>query len=195
MTVLDRERALYEEMWQVEGYATHSPGASVVPLFLEMTEAYRPDRPSVLDAGCGSGKGAVALAAHGFDVTMCDLTSAGLVPEAKSIRYADACLWKPLRPQLPYAPMGAWDFVYCCDVLEHVPPEFTMLVIRQLLDVARVGVFLNISLVPDRFGVHVGTALHQSVFRFTWWRDRLNELGTVRECRDLLSSGVFWVTP
>jgi hypothetical protein len=28
-----------------------------------------------------------------------------------------------------------------------------------------------------------------------WWRDRLKELGNVREARDLLHTGVYYVEP
>ncbi len=70
-----------------------------------------------------------------------------------------------------------------------------MLVISRLLHVARRGVFLSIALVPDEFGVWVGQPLHQTVQGFTWWRDRLNTLGTIKECRDLLTAGVYYVEP
>jgi CRISPR/Cas system-associated exonuclease Cas4 (RecB family) len=40
-------------------------------------------------------------------------------------------------------------------------------------------VFLGIALVPDQFGVWMGTPLHLTVQPFTWWRDSLKELGTV----------------
>jgi hypothetical protein len=87
------------------------------------------------------------------------------------------------------------DWVYCCDVLEHVPPQFTMLAIDQMLRVARLGVFLSIALVPDQFGVWVGEALHQTVQPFVWWRDSLREVGEVVDARDLLIHGVYVVRP
>lgn len=194
-TVEDRERALYQDVWQgVREYGTVAPGAQYLPLFLDMSQADRSD--SVLDAGCGSGKGALALQGAGFkDVRLCDLTDAGLDDDARSLPFRSVCLWRPLRQQLWYRFGGRFDWVYCTDVLEHVPPVFTMLTIFQLLEVSRKGLFLSISLMPDSFGVWVGQPLHQTVQSFTQWRDQLSGVGRVRECRDLLHTGVYLVEP
>jgi len=151
---------------------------------------------TVLDAGCGAGKGALALAAEGYDVALTDQTDVGLLDEARRFPFAEACLWSPqFRSQMPYRFGGAFDYVYCCDVLEHVPIEFTMLAIANLLSITRRGLFLHISTVPDVFGVRVGERLHKTVESFTWWRDRLRELGSVEDARDLIVSGAYWVEP
>lgn len=195
--LLDRERALYTDIWSIPSYGDHSPGASFVPLFLEMAQIDRgaTRMQTVLDAGCGSGKGALALAAEGFRVTLADLTADGLIAEARDLPFYQVCLWHDLGQQSGYHFGGKVDHVYCCDVLEHIPTEFTMLVIRRLLDVARRGVFLSISLVPDRFGVWVGQPLHHTVQSFVWWKDRLASLGVVREARDLIDTGLYYVEP
>lgn len=191
--ITEKERTLYETAWSVSAYADHSPGEQMLPVFLDMLG---PDpRPSwhaasVLDAGCGAGKGALALAAAGFSVTCCDITRTGLLPEAASFPFHEAVLWSDLRPVV-----GFKDYVYCCDVLEHIPQALTMLVISRLLEVSRKGVFLSISLVPDVFGAWVGQPLHQTVQPFTWWRDLLGEMGRVRESRDLLVNGCYFVEP
>lgn len=192
MALVETEQATYEAMWALDAYAAQSPGAALVPLFTDCIEA-QGDRPawhaaSVLDAGCGSGKGALALRAAGFAVTLCDLTPAGLASEAYALPFHQVALWDDVRRVVGYH-----DYVYCCDVLEHIPPAFTMLVIHRLLSVARKGVFLSISLVPDAFGAWVGKPLHQSVQSFTAWRDQLATLGEVVEARDLLTSGVYFV--
>lgn len=189
------EHQTYTDMWALEAYADHSPGAVMAPIFVEMAERMDSRRiqwraASVLDAGTGSGKGALALRDAGFRVTTCDLTDAGLVPEAQDLPFHQVALWDDLGRTVGYH-----DFVYCCDVMEHIPPTFTMLVVHQLLKVARQGVFLSISLVPDSFGMWVGKPLHQSVQSFTAWRDQLATIGEVVEARDLLTSGVYLVRP
>jgi hypothetical protein len=126
----------------------------------------------------------------------CDLTPDGLTPEAQRLPFVEAVLWRDLQPAVrafAHPNRTTVDYIYCCDVLEHLPPQFTMLAIDQLLRVAQRGVFLSISLVPDNFGAWVGAPLHQTVQSFTWWRDGLAELGTVLEARDLLSTGLYWV--
>jgi trans-aconitate methyltransferase len=185
MSLLETERATYETVWSsVEGYAQHSPGEQYLPLFLQVVGDWR---GTVLDAGTGSGKGAVALHRAGFDVLTCDVTDAGMVDEAKTLPFAAACLWGDLSAFHPVC------WVYCTDVLEHVPPQFTMLAIKNMLDISLDGLFLTVSLVPDSFGVWAGKSLHQTVQPFTWWKDSLKELGTVTEARDLISNAVFVV--
>jgi len=186
MGLVAAERALYETVWStVHNYGDFAPGEQHVRLFRAMSGA---TEGTVLDAGCGSGKGALALAAAGFDVTCCDLTREGLVEDARALPFRESCLWH-LEPRA----VGLYDYVYCCDVLEHIPTEYTMLVIARLLGVARVGAFLSIALVPDAFGVWVGTPLHQTVRDFVWWRDRLADMGQLVEARDLGTTGVYWV--
>jgi SAM-dependent methyltransferase len=194
-SILVAERDTYDQMWAIDAYATLSPGVQYLPLFLDAITAHEGPLPrwhasSVLDAGTGSGKGALALRAAGLTVTLCDLTDAGLVDEARDLPFHVTPLWEPLRRIV-----GWHDWVYCCDVLEHIPPPFTMLVVSRLLEVARKGVFLSISLQPDAFGAWIGKPLHQSVQSFSEWRDQLATIGTVLEARDLLTVGVYLVQP
>lgn len=190
-SIVQQQAELYSGLWSsVEPYAEVSPGETHVAMFQAMTGA---TDATVLDAGCGSGKGAQALAKAGFDVTMCDLTDAGLmsnlIRDTQAVYLGNVCLWHPLTA------FGRWDYVYCCDVLEHIPTEYTMLTIARLLEVAKHGVFLTIALVPDQFGVWVGEHLHKTVQPFQWWRDRLRDLGDLVECRDCLLTGVYLVRP
>lgn len=190
MSLTTTERDLYEGVWtSVEAYGDVAPGEFYLPIFLQIVGAAR---GHVLDAGCGSGKGALALQAADFRVTQCDLTDAGLCEAARDLPFHEACLWHSLKG---LAPAGAFDWVYCCDVMEHLPTAFTMLAVEQMLRVARQGVFLGIATVPDQFGAWVGRALHQTVQPFTWWRDALGELGTVTDARDLINSASFSVRP
>lgn len=185
------ERETYREMWSAEGYGDFSPGAHFLPVFLQMAGSQLHPEHEFLDAGCGSGKGALALQAAGYNrVSLTDFTDDGLSDEARLAQFVfkPACLWSDLGSR-------EFDWVYCCDVLEHIPPMFTMLVAARLLAVAQRGVFFSISLTPDRFGVMVGKPLHQTVESFVTWRDALAELGTVQECRDLVTAGVYLVTP
>lgn len=189
MSIIKQERETYETVWSIDAYSERSPGVQYLPLFLDMA---RPAKHStVLDAGCGSGKGGLALRDAGFDVCLCDLTVAGLSEEACALSFSEVCLWDPLEQQLKYLFGGKVDYVYCCDVLEHIPTPFTMLVVSRMLEVAREGVFLSISLMPDQFGAWVGKPLHQTVQSFPAWKEQLEALATVKECRDLLHCGVY----
>lgn len=185
-----RERETYELMWAVEAYSATSPGAQLVSIFLDMTRTTM--RGSVLDAGCGAGRGAIALAEAGFEVRCCDLIDGGvgLLPEARRFQFYQLALWDDLKRTVGFA-----DWVYCCDVLEHLPAPFTMLAVVRMLEVARRGVFLSISTMADQFGVWAGKPLHQTVQSFVMWRDQLATIARVVEARDLLMSGVYLLEP
>lgn len=198
-TLLAQERDLYTQVWaSISEYGTYSPGQRSAGLFTEMVadEAGRLGRvPTVLDAGCGKGDGARALIGRGFHVIGCDLTDEALpVGTPIGFPFVKACLWDDLRPPLM---MGVGrmevDFVYCCDVLEHIPTALTMLVIERLQAIAERGVFLTISFMPDNFGVWVGQPLHKTIESFVWWRDLLATVGDLVEARDLCASGVFYL--
>lgn len=194
MTVLQQERELYDAVWGgLSRYGDHNPGEHHVDLFKRLLEARGWPQGSVLDAGCGTGLGGVALQRAGFQAALCDLTDAGLQAAALELPFTTVSLWDDLRPALGFQMGGKFDYGYCCDVLEHIPEAFTMLVVSQLLAVARYGVFLTISTVPDHFGIWVGEPLHKTVRPFTWWRDMLGEVGTVTEAIDCLNYGAFLV--
>lgn len=186
--LLQRERQTYADAWTLESYREVSPGVRVRSVFLDM--AGRQGLAlgqSMLDAGCGSGRGALGLQELGYNVDLCDITADGLVDEAKDLPFSEACLWRSLGEQVG----GPWDWAYCCDVLEHIPTPLTMLTVDQLLRVARRGVFLSICFLNDTFGLWIGKPLHQTVQPFVWWRDNLSAIGELVEARDMINDGAF----
>jgi SAM-dependent methyltransferase len=192
-SLVSSERETYEAIWSLDAYAKHSPGETYLPVFLDLVGA---DRGTLLDAGCGTGRASVTLQQAGFDVVLADLTDEGLCEVARSLPFHEACLWRDLSlvaRGFGHPGRTRLDYAYCCDVLEHIPPQFTMLVIDQLLRVTSRGVFLSVSLVPDHFGVWLGKPLHQTVQPFTWWRDGIASLGELVDARDLLGNATFYV--
>lgn len=189
-----RERALYEDVFaSIPVYGDHSPGEMHVRVFLDAIGVAPSEGKflglDVLDCGCGTGKGALALAKAGFRVTLCDFVD-GRVEEAKAhalpfrqIR----TLWDDLRP------LGYHDYTYCCDVLEHIPEALTMLVAHRLVAVARQGAFVSVATSSDTYGVWIGESLHKTVKHFTWWRDMFSEVAVVVDARDLLGYATFYL--
>lgn len=196
-SIARREQELYEDVYDsVPPYRNFSPGEVYAPMFAQMVRE-RDWAGNVLDAGCGTGRGAVALKKEGFVVSqMCDFTDFGVEEAARGIPFRHATLWLPLEPQLYYlGPGSKIDLVYCCDVMEHIPKEFSMLAVARMLEIARRAVFFSISLTHDTMGAWLGRPLHKTIESFVWWRDALNEIGNVEEARDLLNTGVYLVTP
>jgi SAM-dependent methyltransferase len=179
------ETAKYERIWGYEEYAVCSPGEDLVEAFLEIA---RPaPGASVIELGCGTARAGLALRSAGLAVTLLDLTDAGLDPAAR-VELADKLIKAPLWGHWP----GDYDFGYCVDVMEHIPPEYTMLVLDRIMARCR-RAFFQICLIQDGFGRLIGEPLHLTVMPFQWWRDRLAEFGTLTEARDLIKNGLFYV--
>jgi SAM-dependent methyltransferase len=193
-SVYEPERAKYVRLWQdVPAYRTVSYGEQLVGPFLAMTGA-KPGQ-SIVDVGCGTGRASLKFAELLMYVTALDATMdafddavsdyIGVAPPGR-LTCLEACVWQ----DWPTVSRVHRDFVYCCDVLEHIPEAFTMLVVARCLQAAPVA-FFHINFDPDGFGQTIGTTLHLTVKPFAWWRDRLAELGRLTEARDLLGSGMF----
>lgn len=179
-----KERDKYFEIWRdVPEYKNYSPGLENVERFMQVMQPHMGD--NVLDAGCGAGVAGLELAKSGLDVAYLDITAAGLDPGVDRRRFIEAPLWQSLYPR-------NFRFGFCCDVMEHIPPEYTMLSLKHIIEVCA-DTWFQISLVPDEFGRFIGRPLHLTVESFVWWRDRLASLATVVEARDLGSNAVFVV--
>jgi hypothetical protein len=77
-------------------------------------------------------------------------------------------------------------------VLEHIPPEFTMLSISKIIDSCEVS-WLQICNQPDQFGAVIGKPLHLTVQPFAWWLERIRTLGVVVDARDLCGTSLYVV--
>jgi hypothetical protein len=86
-----------------------------------------------------------------------------------------------------------YDYAYCCDVMEHIPTEYVMATLQNIMATCTEGAFFYICLVPDGFGALIGKPLHLTVRPFMWWRDKLAELGEVVDARDLIMNGMYYV--
>jgi SAM-dependent methyltransferase len=195
VSVYDTEREKYARMWAVDDYRTVSPGEQLVGPFLAITGAQ--PGSGIVDVGCGTGRAGLKFADLLMSWTGIDATYDALDPSVREriggdLDFIEACLWGSWVEGVDDSfDNAAFDYAYCCDVLEHIPPEFSMLVVARCLEAAPCA-FLHINFDPDFYGPKVlGKALHLSQFPFVWWRDRLAELGRLTDARDLLGHGLF----
>lgn len=180
------EREKYAEIWQLKEYReAHSPGLENVDRF---TKVLLPKPGRVIDIGCGSGKAGLELQRRGFMSSYIDITDAGLDAEVPRHRFIEAPLWSNWRVA------SRFNYGFCCDVLEHIPPEYSMLVCDRILHNCDTA-WLQISNRYDEFGpALLGQPLHLTVQPFAWWRDRLASIGTIVDARDLCGASLFVVT-
>ena len=187
-----QERDKYAEIWStIPEYKNWSPGLDAVDRFMSL-QLVKNRFPSIggatlIDIGCGEGVAGLEFVKRGFRVSYVDITDAGLRPEVDRFYFYETPLWN-FRPDA-----DRWDFGFCCDVMEHIPPEYTMAVIQRILDACHVT-YLQICNVPDSFGAKIGEPLHLTVQPFKWWLIRLATLGTVLDARDLCGNSMFLVS-
>jgi hypothetical protein len=85
-----------------------------------------------------------------------------------------------------------FDFGFCADVLEHVPPADVERVLWNI-GTASKRLYLNVSTVPDVMGALIGEPLHLTVESPYWWHDTLERIGfriDWSECDE--QSASFW---
>ena len=191
--VRPQEKDLYKMMWEHPEYRKVAPGEYVVQDFFAQAQPKKGS--SVIDFGCGTGRGALSLAIlGGLDVTMVDFADncldADIVPILKAqkhmFRFVEADLSEPLPVTAAYG--------YCTDVMEHIRPELVDKVIDNCLKAAQ-HVFFQISTVDDSMGVLVGHKLHLSVHPFSWWLKKFRD----RKCvihwtKENVDNSMFYVT-
>lgn len=162
------ERDKYVKMWMLGAYRSLSPGEISASTFLA---AMKIDGAGpVIDFGCGTGRGGLALKRAGLDVMLTDFVSAARDQEALELPFLEWDLSKPCPLRAPYG--------YCCDVMEHLPTDQVDTVIANIMTSAP-EVFFQIATVPDNFGAVIGHQLHLTVQPHEWWIERLSQGCTV----------------
>lgn len=170
------EQAIYEQMWTHPEYRAVAPGEDIAQLFAQVA---RPKQGATLvDLGCGTGRGALSLAVFaGMNVTMVDFAANCLDPDVAQIcaaqphalRFVQADLTKPIPV--------AGEYGFCTDVLEHIPPEDVDRVLDNCLKAAQ-HCFFQISTVDDKLGGLIGHPLHLTVQPYEWWLKKFRD----RDC-------------
>jgi len=199
------EVAKYRKMWEIDDYRAVSPGEEWAAEFLK--QANVPADATVIDFGCGTGRGGMMLALMGsMKVTLLDFTDNCLDPEV-----AEACVTQPqrigfMRGDLTEVIQTTAIYGYCCDVMEHIPTDDVPKVLENVLMAAQ-HCFFAISTVDDEMGALIGEPLHLTVKPADWWAEQLRNAGAVihwqseqkhacmfyctawREARDVLTKG------
>lgn len=164
------ERDKYIKMWQREEYRTVSPGEYAVATFLDCAKVQ--GAGPVIDFGCGTGRGGLALARAGLEVVLVDFVSAARDHEAMALPFLEWDLTLPCPLRAPYG--------FCCDVMEHIPTPDVRAVVQTILQSVETC-FFQISTQPDALGALIGQELHVTVQPPEWWRQQIEACGGVIE--------------
>ena len=170
------ERRKYMRMWELPQYHRYSPGKEHAPAAIAALAMQKGE--SLYDLGCGTGQAVPIFAAHGVlvravDIAMTPALAAWAQDKTKHLPpprrpiFTGACLWA-LPMEWPRR-----DWIFCCDVLEHIPPARVDSVLMHMQRLMRRGGYLNIHCEPDGCGKLIGETLHLTVERPEWWVAKL----------------------
>jgi 2-polyprenyl-3-methyl-5-hydroxy-6-metoxy-1,4-benzoquinol methylase len=161
MNITESERTKYNKVWDRPDYSEVSPAMRHLDHALEWM---KPEQgASITDWGSGSGKASDKLDELGFKVRMVDIASNAYKGKLKVI---EACLW-----ELPDS-LDATDYGICCDVMEHIPPEYVDGVLKAIAKRTKTACYFQIALFHDTHFTHAGP-LHLSVFQHDIWRNKI----------------------
>lgn len=166
------ERAKYEQTWTLPAYRKVSPGANVALSAIEAMDWKPP--ADIIDIGCGTGRASLIFDDKGFNVFAVDTASNAMGQDTSHIHLHQMCLFTDnlkdmiTTDHLPELAIHG----FCCDVMEHIPPEqvgVVLMNIREACDDA----FFGIAHFADA-GWGTG-ALHLTIASPEWWRMKLSE--------------------
>jgi len=171
------EKQKYEAMWEHAEYRLSSPGFEAASCFFDHFKERIQEGDSILDFGCGTGRTSSLFFSKGLFVRMIDIASncldeniislMHLFPHA--IEFMEASLW-----ELPSTVASA-DWIYCCDVLEHLPSEQVDAALFQMAKRTKKGGFLQIFLKDEPFGLMIGKRLHLTIQPKEWWIEKISK--------------------
>lgn len=187
------EQEIYEQMWTKPEYRAVAPGETCAQVFLEQA---RPKPGStVLDLGCGTGRGSLMLAALGqMDVTMVDFADNCLDDDIRPMLETQKHVMRFVKADLTKEVPAAAQYGFCTDVLEHIPPQDVDKVLNNCLRACQ-HVFFQISTVDDVCGGLIGHPLHLTVKPYEWWLAKFKDLDCVIHwSKDCGNACMFYVT-
>lgn len=173
---INPEQNKYEKVWKHAAYREISPGEHWATTFLRQARVEAD--AEVVDFGCGTGRGGLMLALFGMKVTLVDFAAGCLDKEV-----VEACRTQPTRIKFQQADLTktlplSTAYGFCCDVMEHIPPNDVEFVLANILSSAH-HCFFAISTVDDTMGSLVGEKLHLTVQPMVWWLEKLRKAGAV----------------
>lgn len=178
------EREIYEKVWSHAIYRKVAPGEVMAEIFLERV---KPEKGStVIDFGCGSGRGAQALQDAGLEVTGLDFANNCRDP-GLTFKFLECDLTGEIPVKAEYG--------FCTDVMEHIPPEDVAKVLTNIRGSVKKA-FIHISTEPDQLGSRlVGHPLHLTVEKLPWWKRELRNAGfTVEKEFETPTSCLFYAS-
>ncbi len=176
--LIKHEKAKYEALWEhLPEYRESSPGLELVGNFLQFFQSEIRTGQTLIDFGCGTGQVVPQFLNRGLFLSLVDLSSncldqgipflMQLCPD--QLKFYEASLWDLPKNLLP----SHW--IYCCDVLEHIPEDKIDQVLQAMASRTKRGGYLSISLCEDKIGKIIREPLHLTVKPRDWWQEKISQ--------------------
>ncbi len=153
----------YSQMWMHPEYRDFSPGEVIAKSFIDIAKPTPND--TVIDFGCGTGRGAKAIAT----LAKCKVQMVDFVQNqwasSTGLPFVSADITQPMSIR--------GDIGYCTDVLEHIPTDLVAQTIDNIMECVP-KCYFGISLDEDNMGEFIVQRLHLSVFPPEWWADQFS---------------------
>ena len=161
------ERAKYEKMWTLDKYRRRSPGLGQVDHFLTTCRPSKGDH--ILDVGTGRGVAVGELIRRGYlNTAGIDIASNAVNPD---IRYAYLDRFR-IGDYLTTDTLMV-DWIFCCDFLEHLPPEQLRPALEKIKHDSIKGLYLQVPTFPSsgkKWDDSFEFELHYTVMPAIWWK-------------------------
>lgn len=159
------ERDKYASIWQRPEYRKVSPG------MFEWERAHTvfgmKEGESLNDYGAGPARATLEFQRQGLNVLAIDIADNA---RETDVPFVQASLWDMGPKVMPS------DYGFCCDVMEHIPPEKVGDVLQAIADRSHKGAYFRIATRKDRMGPKLlGKPLHLTVQTASWWRQQLEK--------------------
>lgn len=162
------ERNKYTRIWEFEEYRSVSPGEELIEVFKKHVPFKKGE--TIVDLGCGTGRAAAALSRLGLEITGLDIAANCLDVPYRSMPFIQACLWEPDWAEY------TWQWFYCTDVMEHIPPEHVDTVLDNIYTATIKGGFFQIAMFKESYGKLIGDNLHLTIQSGAFWHKKLADL-------------------
>jgi 2-polyprenyl-3-methyl-5-hydroxy-6-metoxy-1,4-benzoquinol methylase len=171
-----QERKKYEKMWSSSGYEYCEEPTPWLPLFFTYFGKKLKSLHSVSDFGCGRAASSFSFLYHGLSVQLVDITDHALL---EAVAHAAV-----LRDDLTFIKQSLWElnaevvptnWLFCTDVLEHIPTEKIDLVLEKMASRMLNGGLFVICLIDDSCGALINQRLHLTVKPGSWWLEKFSQ--------------------
>ena len=174
-SLTEEERSKYEAMWEIQSYRITSPGYLLSESVLAFFASQINLGDSLTDFGCGSGLATLNFLEKGLSVHLVDIAKNALADKIAAltllmpdkVRFSVACLWELPDTLLPS------DWIYCMDVLEHLPTEKVDAALLQMSTRMKKGGAFQVFLEDEPFGNLIHKTLHLTIQPLAWWLEKL----------------------